>query len=81
MLDPSVAPANYAAAAGGLQPDELIAALRLIKERFTVVAATVASYDPEYDPDARLLEVGFEALAVLSATGGREILLMGGELL
>ncbi len=79
VLDPSVAPANYAAATGGLHPDELVAALRLIRERFRVVAATLASYDPEYDPDARLLEVGLEALAVLSATGGREASPMGGE--
>ena len=62
VIDPSVAPANYAAAAGGLHPEELTYALHAIKERFTVVAATLASYDP----DARLLEVGFEVMRVLS---------------
>lgn len=66
VIDPSVAPANYAAAAGGLHPEELTHALRAIKERFTVVASTLASYDPDYDPNARLLEVGFEVMRVLS---------------
>lgn len=66
VIDPSVAPANYAAAAGGLHPEELTRALRAIKERFTVVASTLASYDPDYDPNARLLEVGFEVMRVLS---------------
>lgn len=67
VIDPSVAPANYAAAAGGLYPEELTRALNAIKERFTVVAATLASYDPDYDPNARLLEVGFEVMRVLGA--------------
>lgn len=69
VIDPSVAPANYAAAAGGFEPDELLGALRSIKEHFRVIAATLASYDPDYDVEGRLREVGLQAMQILTEGG------------
>jgi arginase len=70
VIDPSVAPANYAAAKGGLYPEELTRSLCAIREQFTVLAATLASYDPAGDPDAELLEVGFEVMQALNGGVG-----------
>jgi arginase len=50
VLDPEgIGPANGYAAAGGMSREEVEEALVLIRERFSVAAAGIASYDPSLD--------------------------------
>lgn len=68
VLDAAWAPANQFAPKGGLLPDQLAACIREVASRFTVAAAAVASYDPQYDCEDRVLEaaIGFLELVALS---------------
>ena len=67
VLDPAkVGKANGFATEGGLDAEELLAALEIIRERFDVVAAGIASYDPGFDADGRVLGA---ALACVEALG------------
>ncbi len=50
-----VGKANGFATEGGLDVEELLAALGMVRERFDVVAAGIASYDPSFDADGRIL--------------------------
>ena len=69
VLDPEeVGPANGYAAAGGLAREEVEEALVLIGERFSVVAAGIASYDPSLDREE---EVSKAALALAGTLVGR----------
>jgi arginase len=49
VLDPVEARVNEFAAPGGLTLTELLAIVRLVRERFALVAAAITAYDPEYD--------------------------------
>jgi len=72
ILDPSEAPANQFVVPGGLSLADLLHAIDLIKERFTIAAAGIASYDPAYDPQERALKAGIEivkAIATRSSHG------------
>lgn len=53
-LDPEIAPANSYAAAGGLQPREVIALVSELSALRPVVSATIASWDPSFDREGRL---------------------------
>lgn len=55
-LDPSEGTANEYAAPGGLSLAELEAGIDLIFERLSVKAAAVTAYNPERDPEGRMLE-------------------------
>jgi len=50
-----VGKANEFAAEGGPDAEGLEAALGMVRERFAVVAAGIASYDPAFDADGRVL--------------------------
>jgi arginase len=50
-----VGKANELAAEGGPDAEELQAALGMVRERFEVAAAGIASYDPAFDADGRIL--------------------------
>ncbi len=66
VLDASIARGNEFAPVGGLTPDDLVAAVQAIAERFTVAAAAVASYDPGYDRADRVLETILRTLEAIS---------------
>src|SRR6185369_6198983 len=51
VLDPREAPANQFSTPGGLAVDQLVEAIELIAERFTISATAITAYDPQYDPD------------------------------
>ena len=51
MLDAGVGRANPYAAPGGPSLDGVLAAIDAVFDRFTVVAAALASYDPRSDAD------------------------------
>jgi len=62
----TVSPANEFAPEGGLRAEEVEACIWAIRERFEVTSATVASYDPSFDREGRVLKAGVgltEALA------------------
>jgi len=59
VLDPeALNPANEFAPEGGLRAEEVEGCIRAIRERLEVSSATVASYDPSFDYEGRMLEAG-----------------------
>lgn len=67
VLDPqAVNPANEFAPEGGLRTGEVQACIRAIRERLEVRSATVASYDPSFDRDGRVLEAGLTLTETLA---------------
>ena len=68
VLDPEKAgKANEFAPAGGLSAEDLKTALGVVRERFAVAAAGIASYDPSFDPDGRVLAVALACARMLTA--------------
>jgi arginase len=67
VLDPLVGRANALAPAGGLTHGELLEAVRLVGDRFALLAAGIASYDPAYDADGGVFSA---AVGVLDAVAG-----------
>jgi len=68
VLDPEKAgKANEFAPAGGLSAEDLKTALGLVRERFAVAAAVIASYDPAFDADGRVLAVALACARMLTA--------------
>lgn len=66
-LDPADGIANRYAAPQGLRVEQLLAALRLVFDRFQVVAVALTAYDPTPDIDGRMAET---ATRVLSSVAG-----------
>jgi len=60
VLDPVKTPANMFPSAEGLEVETVKEAIRLLRERFTIRAVGIASYDPEYDPHQNTLRAGIE---------------------
>lgn len=59
VLDPGrVGQANEFAPEGGLLAEEVEGGIRKIRERLEVSSATVASYDPPFDHEGRVLAAG-----------------------
>jgi arginase len=71
VLDPGkVGRANGFATEGGLGAEELEAALAEVRARLEVVACGVASYDPAFDADGRVLQAALScARALVSPVG------------
>ncbi len=66
VLDPEeVGPANGFAAPGGLAPEGVKEALRSIRERFAIAAAGIASYDPTFDPEGKVLDAALGCVQAL----------------
>lgn len=63
----AVGRANEFAPEGGLGAEELEAALGMVRERFAVVAAGIASYDPAFDVDGRVLRSALACAGMLTA--------------
>jgi arginase len=64
VLDRTYAPANGFAPEGGLLPDEILDVVTAAAGEITVAAAAVASYDPAFDRDDRVLNVACTFLEV-----------------
>lgn len=72
VLDPErVGPANEFAAPFGLMAEEVEEAIRMIRERFTVAAAGIASYDPAFDTGGAVLRAGYVCARALIHSDGR----------
>jgi arginase len=67
VLDPeALNPANEFAPEGGLRAEEVEACIWAIRERLEVSSATVASYDPSFDGEGRVLEAGIALVRALT---------------
>ncbi len=64
-LDTSVGQANEYAAPGGLTAEQLIECMRLVRERVTPAAVTVASFNPDLQGADRISAAGRAALVAL----------------
>ena len=68
VLDPAkVGKANQFAPEGGLSAEDLEMALGMFRERFSVAAAGIASYDPAFDAGRRVLGAALSCARVLTA--------------
>jgi len=61
-----VGKANEFATEGGLDTEEFEAALGMVRERFEVAAAGIASYDPAFDTDGRVLHTAIASARALT---------------
>ena len=59
-LNPQEAPANGWLVEGGLSVNELTEAIMLIKDRLKITSATIASFDPSYDPQGKTLNAALK---------------------
>jgi arginase len=67
VLDPEkVGKANEFATEGGPNEEELQAALGMVYERFEVAAFGIASYDPTFDADGRVLRAAIASARSLA---------------
>ncbi|GAA0468452.1 arginase [Paractinoplanes deccanensis] len=64
--DPSIAPANSYAAPDGLSADEVRQVARQVAARAPIASATLASYDPAYDPHGRMAHTAVALLTLLA---------------
>jgi arginase len=72
VLEPEGAPANEFAPPNGLWQEELEEGIQEIQDHFTLAAAGVASYDPDYDDEDRILRAGARLMEVLTDHSGNE---------
>ena len=63
--------ANEFAAEGGPDAEELEAALGMVRESFEVAAAGIASYDPAFDADGRVLRAAIASARALTYPASR----------
>ena len=66
VLDPAEARVNQFAAPGGLTLTELLGVVSLVRERFTLAAAAITAYDPEYDEGEKALTAAVSVIRELS---------------
>ena len=73
VLNPEkVGPANEFAASLGLVAAEVEEAIYMIRERFTVAAAGIASYDPAFDTGGAILRAGYVCARALVHSDSRD---------
>jgi arginase len=72
VLDPEGALANEFAPPDGLRQEEVEEGIREIQEHFILAAAGVASYDPDYDDEDRILRAGDRLMEALTDNSGNE---------
>lgn len=63
VLNPKEAPANeYVTEEGGLSVEHLGEAIRCIKDLLKITSATIAAFDPKYDPQGKTLQAGLKLM-------------------
>lgn len=63
--------ANVFASEGGLNAEDLEAALGLVRGRFEVAACGIASYDPTFDTNGRVMRTALSCVRVLTGHASR----------
>ncbi|MFD5213954.1 arginase family protein [Microbacterium sp. NPDC058345] len=66
VYDPSVGRANEYAAPGGLLADEVLDIVTLATGILPIGSATIASYDPSFDPDGAISSAAVQLLGVIA---------------
>lgn len=66
VLDASFAPANEFAPVGGLMPEQLIRCVKTVMDRFEIAGAAIASYDPTFDKQNRVLETALHIMEIIA---------------
>jgi arginase len=66
VLDPAEGRVNQFAAPGGLTLTELLGIVSLLRERFTLAAAAITAYDPEYDEGEKAVRAAVAVIRELS---------------
>src|SRR5215204_1856707 len=61
-----VGKANEFATSEGMDVGQFVAALGMVRERFAVAAAGMASYDPSFDADGRVLHAAIASASALT---------------
>jgi arginase len=69
VYDPSIAPANGYAAADGLLAHDVRRIVTQTASHLPIVSAALASYDPEFDPDARMRQTAVDLVEQLASSG------------
>lgn len=64
--DPSIAPANDYSAPDGLTAQQVQDVIREVASQLPVASASLASYDPAYDPAGRMRDTALDLLALLA---------------
>ena len=66
VYDPSIAPANGYAEHDGLTAGQVQRIVRQIAARIPIGSATLASYDPSYDPAGRMRDTALDLLTLIA---------------
>jgi arginase len=64
--DPSIAAANSYAAPDGLTANQVQKVVQYVADELPVASATLASYDPDYDPLGRMCQTALDLLELLA---------------
>ncbi len=65
-LSPKKTPANgYVAEEGRLNTEEIVEVIEFIKKNLKITSATIASFDPQYDPHGKTLQVGLKLVRTI----------------
>lgn len=57
VLDPGISPGVSFSAPGGIAPDELYAAIRMVGAGISIAAAAIANFNPDRDREGRTLRI------------------------
>jgi arginase len=66
VYDPSIAAANSYAAPDGLTAGQVQDVVQCVADELPVASATLASYDPSYDPSGRMCQTALDLLGLLA---------------
>jgi arginase len=69
VYDPSIAPANSYATADGLLAGDVRRIITQTASHLPIASAALASYDPAFDPYARMRQTGVDLLEQLASSG------------
>jgi arginase len=66
VLDPDISPGVNFSASGGISPDQLFDAVRLVIATGKLRAAAIANFNPDRDWDNRTLKIALQLITILS---------------
>jgi arginase len=69
--EPAEAQANQYAVPGGLSASMVRELVRVVADRFSIVAAALTAYDPSYDADGRMLKTVLDLMGQIAAMSSR----------
>lgn len=66
VIDPSIAPANSYSAINGLSKEDLFETIKLFTDKIPITSLTIASYDPLFDIEDRMLTMLYELIQTIT---------------